>query len=85
MRNICFIVQYVRVRGCVVGDAFAGFAPLVCAFVFARARVRANACEMEQMAFRPRVCVIEKSPYVFAGLTKCKHTMLQREEKHRRG
>lgn len=50
-----------------------------------RARGRANACEMEQMAFRPRVCVIEKSPYVFAGLTKCKHTMLQREEKHRRG
>lgn len=69
------------VCGCVVGDAFAGFEPLVCVC----ASVRANACEMEQMAFRPCVCVIEKSPYVFAGLTKCKHTMLQREEKHRRG
>lgn len=42
MRRICFIVQYVRVRGCVVGDASAGFAPLVHAFVLgARACVRA--------------------------------------------
>lgn len=37
--------------------------------------VRVNVCAMEQMAFRP-LCAIEKSPYVFAGLTKCKHTML---------
>lgn len=57
----------------------------LCFRVCVSASVRANVCEMEQMALRPRVCVIEKSPYVFAGLTKCKHTMLQREEKHERG
>lgn len=41
--------------------------------------VRVNVCAMEQMVFRP-LCAIEKSPYVFAGLTKCKHTMLQWEK-----
>lgn len=39
MRHICFIVQYVHVCGCVAGDAFAGFVPLVRAFVLARACV----------------------------------------------
>ncbi len=47
-----------------------------CVCVHMWMRVRVNVCAMEQMAFRP-LCAIEKSPYVFAGLTKCKHTMLQ--------
>lgn len=42
-------------------------------------RVRVNVCVMKQMVLRP-LCAIEKSPYVFAGLTKCKHTMLHREK-----
>lgn len=31
-------------------------------------RVHVNVCVMEQMVFRP-LCAIEKSPYVFPGLT----------------
>lgn len=42
--------------------------------------VRGSVCAMEQMAFRP-LCATEKSPYVFAGSTKCKHTVL-RWERH---
>lgn len=61
---------------CVVGGVFAGFVCLVYVFfVFVCMWVRVNVCVMEQMVFRP-LCAIEKSPYVFAGLTKCKHTML---------
>ena len=51
----------------------------MCLVVFVCMRVRANVCVMEQMVFRP-LCAIEKSPYVFAGLTKCKHTMLHCEK-----
>lgn len=46
--------------------------------------VCANVCVMEQMVFRP-LCAIEKCPYVFAGLTKCKHTMFLWERKKRYG
>lgn len=44
----------------------------VCAHMCRRAHV--NVCVVEQMVFRP-LCAIEKSPYVFAGLKKCKYTM----------
>ena len=47
----------------------------LCILVHMCLRLRVSVCEMEQMVFRP-LCVIEKSPYVSAGLTKCKHTML---------
>lgn len=65
---------------------FAGFVHLVYVF-FVLMCTRAWACTL-MFVWRNRwrsdlVCAIEKSPYVFAGSTKCKHTVLHREQKYR--
>lgn len=51
----------------------------LCVFVHVCVHVRVDVCVMKQMVFRP-LCAIEKSPYVFSGLTKYKHMMLCSEK-----